>query len=91
MANLYQKREIVNNFYYRPPDYLKTVDFSDIASEEFLIHDGDRLDIIAEQVYGNPTYWKFIALFNGIGYMFDIVPGQIIRMPYDIKQVIERV
>jgi hypothetical protein len=89
MANLYQKRYVVDKKYYKVPDYIKR-DFSDIPGQEILVQEGDRLDILAEQIYSDASYWKYIALYNDIGYFFDLVPGQIIKIPNDIQKVIER-
>ena len=91
MANRYYKDYLVKkDKYYTIPDFVE-VDFSDIDGKEFLIQEGDRLDIIAEQVYGDATYWKAIMLYNNIGYFFDVKPGVIIRLPYNIEEVLDRI
>lgn len=90
MAEFYKRKDIIDNKYYGIPDYI-TKDFSDIPGQEFEIQEGDRLDILAEQLYGNPSYWKYIAVYNNIGYFFDLNPGDIIKIPFDIKKVIERI
>lgn len=76
---------------YSPPKYITdNVDFSDIPGREFIVHSGDRLDIIAEQLYGNPSYWRALAVYNSIGYFFDVTPGTVIKLPLDIEQVLSR-
>lgn len=90
MTNFYYKNSlIVDDKYYSVPDFVNK-DFSDIEYKEFVIEEGDRPDIIAEQIYGNANYWKAILIFNDIGYFFDVKPGLVIKLPLDIQQVIER-
>lgn len=86
----YKKEDVVDGKYYRIPSFAKA-DFSGIAARDLMIQEGDRLDILAEQLWGDSNYWRYLALFNGIGYFFDLVPGDIIRVPIDIQQVIRRV
>lgn len=48
-----------------------------------LSQEGDRLDILAKEFYGNEVFWHVIAKANGIGHGTLIVPpGIIIRIPY---------
>jgi hypothetical protein len=44
---------------------------------------GDRLDLIAYDVYGDPTKWRLIALANGITNPLTIRPGQQLTIPED--------
>lgn len=94
MTNRYYKKfEIIKSEddveFYQPPSWIRT-DFDDVKSREIVWQQGDRLDIIAEQLYGDPNLWKALALFNGIGYMFDIQPGQTISLPLKIKDLLDR-
>lgn len=90
MANLYYKNnKIIDDRYYGIPDFVEK-DFSDIEGKDFLVQEGDRIDIIAEQLYGNATYWKAILIYNDIGYFFDVKPGITIKLPYNIQEVLER-
>jgi hypothetical protein len=43
---------------------------------------GDRLDLIAQAVYRNPTEWRRIAQFNGIVDPLGIRPGQVLVIPF---------
>lgn len=92
MPNRYYKNApIVDNLYYGPPDFVFR-DFSDIPGKEFTIMEGDRLDILVEQIYGNdPEDWKAIMLYNNLGYFFDLQPGDVIKFPYDIELVKARI
>jgi hypothetical protein len=90
MANeFYKNTNVFDNMYYRVPKFIYQ-DFSDIPGKEFLVQEGDRLDAIAEQIYGNSNYWRAIAVYNDIGYFFDVRPGMVIKLPTDIKQVLAR-
>lgn len=91
MANRYYRNaQIVDSRFYGVPDFVYA-DFSDIPGKEFLIQEGDRLDIIAEQIYGDSTLWKAIMLYNDLGYFFELVPGDVIKLPVDINQVLSRI
>lgn len=92
MANrFYRNALIINGVYYGIPNFVYA-DFSDIPGKEFTIMEGDRLDILVEQIYGSdPEYWKAILLYNNIGYFFDVQPGDVIKFPYDINQVLARI
>lgn len=87
---LHKKTDIVNNLYYGIPTYFKA-EFSNIPFKEEVLLEGDRIDIIAEQLYGNPGDWRYIALFNNIGDFFDFKPGVLVKFPINIEDVKERI
>ncbi len=43
---------------------------------------GDRLDLIAQEVYRDPSAWRQIAHFNGIVDPLGIRPGQVLAIPF---------
>jgi hypothetical protein len=43
---------------------------------------GDRLDLIAQEVYRDPSLWRQIARFNGIVDPLGIRPGQVLAIPF---------
>lgn len=91
MTNRYYKRsDILNRTYYRIPQYINK-DFSGIRGREIIIAEGDRLDIIADIETGDASNWRALALYNNIGYFFDLVPGQVLRIPYDIEEVKKKI
>lgn len=91
MAGAYYKKfDIVDRRYYRPPAWLSTT-FDDIEGREFEVQEGDRLDIIAEQLFNDPSLWKALALYNNISYFFDLKPGMIIKIPLRIKDITDRI
>lgn len=91
MANLYYKRtDVVGDRYYRAPRYIEA-DFSGIKGREIVVSQGDRLDIIAQNLFGDASYWRALALYNNIGYFFDLVPGTILVIPHNIQEVLNRI
>ena len=67
--------------------------FENIRTFEYRVNAGDRMDNIAARFFDEPQYWWIIALGNGIRYPFSsggFVPGKIIRVPFDVKDVIDR-
>lgn len=59
------------------PD-LRTPDDTNIISQQ-----GDRLDLLAKEYYGDETFWFVIARANGLGKgSMAIPPGKIIRIPF---------
>lgn len=45
------------------------------------VQDGQRLDTIAAQVYGDATYWRTIATHNQIENPLSLQPGMVLRLP----------
>ena len=86
----YRNAKVFEGTFFGIPDFIYE-DFSDIPGKEFLIQEGDRIDIIAEQVYGDATLWKAIFIYNDLGYFFELVPGNVIMLPLDIGQVLARI
>ena len=88
--NYYKKSDIREGRYYKIPKYIER-DFSDIRGREIIIVEGDRLDVIAHVETGDSKNWRALALYNNIGYFFDLTPGQVFRIPYDINEVLKRI
>jgi nucleoid-associated protein YgaU len=44
---------------------------------------GDRLDLIADEIYGDSTKWRLIADYNRIHNPLNIKPGQILTIPFE--------
>jgi nucleoid-associated protein YgaU len=93
MNRYYKKFDIVKSEdgeqYFQPPSWIRK-EFSDIPSKELIIEDGDRLDVIAEQIYGDPNLWKAIAMYNNIGYFFELQPGDKLYLPIEMSKLLER-
>tara|TARA_Y100000034_G_C6630041_1_gene275011 strand:- start:240 stop:536 length:297 start_codon:yes stop_codon:yes gene_type:complete len=48
----------------------------------------ERLDVLASQQYGDPSYWWIIAAASGIGWGLQVPPGTILRIPNNLAQVL---
>lgn len=53
------------------------------------LKEGQRLDHIAYQVYGDGTLWWIIAAASGIGWSLQCPSGTILRIPTDLNQIYE--
>ena len=52
---------------------------------------GDRLDLLANQYYGSPTYWWIIANANNIhDGKLGLKDGTILRIPKDYNEIIRK-
>lgn len=49
---------------------------------------GQRLDIIALEVYDNSNYWWIIAAASGIGWGLQLPPGTVLRIPDNLGEVL---
>jgi Contractile injection system tube protein len=57
---------------------------TDVPEDEILTHEfmeGERLDGIAYEYYGDSSLWRLIAAFNGITDPSQITPGTLLRIP----------
>lgn len=48
---------------------------------------GERLDVIAGEIYGDGRLWWIIAAASGIGWGLQIPPGTRLRIPADLSQI----
>ena len=65
------------------PPSLDEID-AELAPEKMQYYEvsgDDRLDSIAAQYYGLPSYWRLLADFNGLADPSDIQPGMILSIP----------
>jgi len=53
-----------------------------------ILEEGERLDTIAGQVYGDSSLWWIISAASGIGWGLQVPPGTILRIPTNINSVI---
>jgi hypothetical protein len=57
--------------------------FSNNEDVYIISHLGDRLDTIAYDYYGDPSFWFVIAIVNNLGRgSLSVPPGLVIRIPY---------
>lgn len=93
MINRYESSTIVNNGRKVESDgnvksvrRLSTIfypDFSTSDDTKVLSQEGDRLDLLAKEFYGDPSLWFVIAKVNNLGKgSLNIPAGKVIKIPY---------
>ena len=65
-------------------DAMKT---SSITYKTIVLKEGERLDRIAGQVYGDGRLWWVIAAASNIGWWMQVPPGTTIRVPTDMGEI----
>ena len=53
-----------------------------------ILEEGERLDTIAGQAYGDSSFWWIIAAASGIGWGLQVPPGTVLRVPTNINEII---
>jgi len=56
-----------------------------------VLREGERLDHLAGQYYGDGKLWWIIAAASGIGWGLQVPPGTFIRIPTALDEVMARV
>jgi nucleoid-associated protein YgaU len=46
-----------------------------------VVTEGQTIDLIAHQEYGDPSAWRHIAKANGLTAPRNLKPGQVLRLP----------
>lgn len=62
-----------------------------VPTVDYVFRRGDRLDAIAEKRYGDPEYWWVLALANRIRDPFRILVGRTLKIPLDLRMVLDKV
>lgn len=57
----------------------------------YILQEGERLDTLAGQHYGDARLWWVIAAASGIGWGLQVPPGTQIYIPRDIARIAELV
>jgi len=63
----------------------QAVSSGQIATRELVLVEGQRLDQIAGQLYGDGRYWWIIAATSGIGWAHQVPPGTRLLVPTNIN------
>lgn len=56
-----------------------------INAEVYILKEGQRIDTIAGEVYGDSTMWWVIAAASGIGWPLQVPPGTRILIPDKVQ------
>lgn len=59
-----------------------------IASTRRITREGDRLDVIAGQLWGDSTLWWVIAASSGIGWGAQVPPGIVLKIPVNLEEIL---
>lgn len=63
-----------------------SIEAGSVSFESRVLQEGERLDTIAGQAYGDSTLWWVIAAASGIGWSLQVPPGTRILIP-NLEQV----
>lgn len=93
MPNRYQNTPIIKSDVTGSQYYVNNVypDIPVVDGDSYIITTiGDRLDILANNFYGDVSFWWVIASANALsGDSLYIEPGTQLRIPVDIKSVFD--
>ena len=80
-----------------PTDYYRLETFPSITAQDLaniphsviVWKETDRMDVMAEDFYGNPRYWWIICLMNDLvsPFSYKLLPGTLLRIPYDYNSI----
>ena len=59
----------------------------EIALDRITLKQGQRLDKIAHDLYGDGRLWWVIAACSGIGWWLQVPPGTSLKVPRDLSQI----
>ena len=74
-----------NTTIYNPTNRAMSEELDSKNTDMYVItQEGDRLDLLADNFYGDPSLWWFIASVNNINTM-NVKPGLSLRIPSAIE------
>ena len=63
------------------------VEAGNVFCSTYIIEEGERLDHVAGNAYGNSSYWWVIAAASGIGWPLQVPPGTQLIIPLQLDEV----
>ena len=89
--NMYRGNEKRNGYFIFSNTSECSVSMGDVNGDEFVnVIDGDRLDSLAYKYYNDVTLWWVIAKANGLKGKPALSAGEVIRIPANITNIIEK-
>lgn len=58
-----------------------------IESATHILAEGERLDILAGQNYGDSSMWWVIAAASGVGWCLQVPPGTVLKIPVSLDKI----
>tara|TARA_Y100000592_G_C5423104_1_gene294235 strand:+ start:533 stop:766 length:234 start_codon:yes stop_codon:yes gene_type:complete len=69
------------------PRIKAAIDAGNLPFETFTLSQGQRLDIVSENYYGDASYWWVIAAASGIGWQCQVPAGTVLRIPQSLDRI----
>ena len=65
-------------------------DLNSIPHNIVMWKESDRMDVMAEDMLGDPRYWWIICMMNDLvnPFSYTLIPGTLLKIPYDAASVI---
>jgi hypothetical protein len=96
--NRYSNQKMINSAQYGTYDkriegggYTELNLLKGVRFFEYTLQRGERLDIVANKLLGDDSYWWVIALVNNIHYPLGVEAGTKISVPYNVKDVLDKI
>jgi hypothetical protein len=84
----YRSTGIIDRNYYESVDFPRKEELETINTFRIRIAQFERLDNLAFKHLGSGEYWWVIALINGLEWPYAFEPGQIIKIPVEVDDVL---
>lgn len=73
------------------PAIKRAVDQGRLQTQTYTLSEGQRLDVVSANFYGDASYWWVIAAASGIGWQCQVPAGTVLRIPVSINAVADLV
>ncbi len=58
-----------------------------IQTQKFVLAEGQRLDVVSANFYGDSRYWCVICAASGIGWQCQVPPGTLLTIPVSLEDI----
>jgi hypothetical protein len=86
-SSRYKNIPIISGSYYSTFDFPK-IDLSKLHTFNIRTSTADRLDTLAFRYLGAGEYWWILAMINNYAWAFDFVPGEIMKVPTNVDDIL---